>query len=235
MRPLSPHGVLLAWERAAGLHPIDRAVTLLAAARPDLSVSAIAELPVGVRDAMLAELRLASIDRPAAGTAKCPRCGVVVEFSLPAAEIAAHLEHEVAPAFELEIDGQLFEVRLPTSRDLAAAASAASRAEARRILLDACVHGATVPTPEIEARIAEEMERRDPMAVVTVSVGCAECGGAFDSTYDVGEAFFTELAARAKRLLFEVHALARAYGWTEGEVLALGPARRDAYLAMVGV
>jgi hypothetical protein len=234
MAPLSSHGILLAWERAAGLHPIDRGVTLLAAARPDLSLSEIADLPLGVRDAMLAELRLASIERPPVATAKCPKCNVLVEFSLPAREVAAQLDHQVEPAFEVEVEGHTFEVRLPTSRDLAAAAAARSSEEARRLLSDSCIRGAAPVTPEIEAQIAREIERRDPMAVITMSVACAECGAAFEAVYDPGEAFFTELAARAKRLLFEVHALARVYGWTEPEVLALGQARREAYLAMVG-
>jgi hypothetical protein len=30
-----------------------------------------------------------------------------------------------------------------------------------------------------------------------------------------------------------VHVLARAYGWTEGEILGLGATRRATYLAMV--
>jgi hypothetical protein len=34
--------------------------------------------------------------------------------------------------------------------------------------------------------------------------------------------------------LLEVHALASHYGWTEPDVLALPPARRRAYLEMVG-
>jgi hypothetical protein len=38
--------------------------------------------------------------------------------------------------------------------------------------------------------------------------------------------------AAAERVLLDVHALARAYGWTESEVLRLTPARRSAYLQM---
>ena len=41
------------------------------------------------------------------------------------------------------------------------------------------------------------------------------------------------MEGRAKRLLMDVHLLARAYGWSEAEVLALSPARRRFYLEMV--
>jgi len=45
--------------------------------------------------------------------------------------------------------------------------------------------------------------------------------------------FWAELAAEAKRLLREVDALARAYGWREADILALSSQRRHAYLELV--
>jgi hypothetical protein len=42
------------------------------------------------------------------------------------------------------------------------------------------------------------------------------------------------LQLAAERLLLDVDALARAYGWSEAQVLALPPLRRAAYLQMVG-
>jgi hypothetical protein len=39
--------------------------------------------------------------------------------------------------------------------------------------------------------------------------------------------------ARARRLLHEVDVLARTYGWTEDEVLALSEQRRASYLRIV--
>jgi hypothetical protein len=43
---------------------------------------------------------------------------------------------------------------------------------------------------------------------------------------------WTELRAHARRLLREVDVLARAYGWTEPDVLALDERRRAAYLEL---
>jgi hypothetical protein len=43
-----------------------------------------------------------------------------------------------------------------------------------------------------------------------------------------------DVQAYARGLLGQVHALARAYGWTEHEVLSLSPRRRAAYLEMTG-
>jgi hypothetical protein len=51
---------------------------------------------------------------------------------------------------------------------------------------------------------------------------------------DAGVLLWDEIDARARALLAEVHTLASAYGWSEGEILSLGAARRASYLAMVG-
>jgi hypothetical protein len=41
------------------------------------------------------------------------------------------------------------------------------------------------------------------------------------------------MSARAKGLFREVHALARSYHWSEGEILRLGLGRRFTYLALL--
>jgi hypothetical protein len=45
--------------------------------------------------------------------------------------------------------------------------------------------------------------------------------------------FFFELSGRAKRLLRDVHQLARAYGWSEAAIVSLPLDRRLAYLLLV--
>jgi hypothetical protein len=52
--------------------------------------------------------------------------------------------------------------------------------------------------------------------------------------FDAGSFFWSELGAWARRLLHEIHSLARAYGWSESEILTLSPARRQAYLELIG-
>ena len=50
---------------------------------------------------------------------------------------------------------------------------------------------------------------------------------------DIAGFFWAELDAWARRLLREIHTLARFYGWSEAEILALSPLRRRCYLEMV--
>ena len=50
---------------------------------------------------------------------------------------------------------------------------------------------------------------------------------------DTGQLVWQQVRTAAERLLLDIDALARAYGWTEREMLSLPPARRAAYLQIV--
>jgi hypothetical protein len=50
---------------------------------------------------------------------------------------------------------------------------------------------------------------------------------------DIASFLWTELNVHAKRVLGEVDAFARAYGWSESEVLRMSRARRQSYLELI--
>ena len=56
---------------------------------------------------------------------------------------------------------------------------------------------------------------------------------AWEASVDVGSFVWEEIAAEARRVVHEVDRLARAYGWREADILAMTPARRRTYLALV--
>ena len=78
------------------------------------------------------------------------------------------------------------------------------------------------------------MALADPMAEIRLALNCVGCSNQWEETLDIASFLWTEIASRAKRLLREVHTIASAYGWTEGEILSLSEARRALYLEMVG-
>ena len=51
---------------------------------------------------------------------------------------------------------------------------------------------------------------------------------------DIGSFVWHELTAWAQRAMDDVHVLARAYGWSESEVLALSAWRRQRYVELAG-
>ena len=87
-------------------------------------------------------------------------------------------------------------------------------------------------TPEEVGGLAKAREEHDPQAEVVLTFTCPACQHGWQALFDVGTFFWTEVASAARRLLREVDALARAYGWSEAAILALSPARRQAYMEM---
>jgi hypothetical protein len=122
-----------------------------------------------------------------------------------------------------------------------AAGEAGGVAAAERVLLLRCVLSATGPDgdvdgtelpPGVRAAVGEAMAAADPLAEVLVDVSCPACSTAFVADLDLGGFVWAELRAHAQRLLRDVAVLARVYGWTEPEVLALDDVRRAAYLEL---
>src|SRR5215212_1095757 len=107
---LSGRALLWAAEVGAAQHPLDRALTLLAAALPDVPRDRLAALGVGERDALLLALRERQLGAALAAYAECPRCGERLEFTLDAAALrGGDLPVIAAEAperwYELAVDG----------------------------------------------------------------------------------------------------------------------------------
>ena len=126
------------------------------------------------------------------------------------------------------------EARLPTTADLAAIETVGDLTLARETLFERCVGVATsdLPSPVVDAVIAA-MAAADPQADVQVDASCPSCGEQWREPFDIASYLFTELSVFARRLLSDVHELALAYGWSERDILALSPARRNAYLEIL--
>lgn len=244
MRPLSAAALLATWEAGQEQHPLDRALTVLAAASPPATRAELAALPLAERDRRLLRLRTATLGPTLAAYAECPGCGERLEFSLDSGPLLPS-DAEEAPggAWEAYGGGVRMRFRLPDSRDLAAAARCGDVAAARSVLVERClleVRGADGADPpgalpdEAVAALAARMDELSPGADVSLALSCPACGTAWQAPLDVPAFFWAELSVRARRVLREVDTLARAYHWAEAEILALTPARRRAYLELVG-
>ena len=109
---------------------------------------------------------------------------------------------------------------------------------ARAVLLERAVvaaerDGRPVGVHELAGEVAEavsaSLANHDPTAELLLDVACSACETSWQSVLDVAAFVWTEPAAQAERLLQDVHLLARAYGWSEEQTLALGNSRRTAY------
>ncbi|MBN8510122.1 MAG: hypothetical protein J0L57_16115 [Burkholderiales bacterium] len=190
--------------------------------------------PVGARTAALLALLRATEGREAlALTLRCPACGAPFEIELAHDALAA-----LAPAaaqMQLAREGaEALTLRLPTGDDLRAWRSLAPAwpGEVQRAML-AHLAVAGTPTAEDAAAAADALAQVDPLVSFGVACTCPACGAAAEPEIDLEAVALQRLAVRQRNLLHEVHALASRYGWTEGEILAVPPARRARYLELI--
>jgi len=238
VRPLTALDVVTIWDRGQALHPIDRALLLLGAGLPEADPTELQNLTVGQRNSRLLQLRQLTIGNELTGLVDCPRCGETLEFSVAVSQL--RLPEPTTTTYTVSVGEQTLLLRLPTSADLAALLVSPDVDHARRELINRCVQPVAGSdeqpdlTANMLAEVAELLAKADPQADMRFALSCADCGHDWHALFDIVSFFWTELAAQAKRLLLDVHQLARAYGWRESEILALSSRRRQTYLEMIG-
>ena len=243
MRALSASELLGVWERGLAQQPIQRALTLLSAAFPQTPPDVLAKLSIGQRDACLLTLREWLFGSNLVSLARCPNCGARLELTFNVADIRVASKAEgVNETLSLSIAEYDVCFRLPNSLDLAAITSHDEATTTRQLLLERCLIAAhqkgeprlahQLPAEIVDA-IAQQMSQADPQADVQLDLTCPACNHQWQATFDIVSFFWSEIHTWAYRILGEVHTLARAYGWSEAEILALTPWRRQFYLEMV--
>lgn len=245
MRSLSAEQILQVWELGQQQHPIDRALTLLAVALPDRSQEELSRLSVGQRDALLLMLREQTLGGVMESFATCPSCDEPLEFSLNVTDLRLVEPNLMPPPiYELAIADYRFTVTLPNSRDLAAVVDCADLATAQAKLALRCIReasreGMAIAPPalpnSILQQLSEQMAECDPQAELLLDLTCPVCQHDWQVVFDIVAFFWAELSVQAKRLLHDVHTLARSYGWREADILAMSSMRRQFYLDLVDV
>ncbi|SFS96577.1 50S ribosomal protein L29 [Saccharopolyspora flava] len=233
-----PAELLAVWESGLPRDPAGRALLLHRAARPGASDEELRAVPVGERAADLLLLRRELFGERMQVVAGCDECEQDMEFELDVSRLA---ERPAERELQVSADGFLVEFRLPTVADVEAAAAGRTAEERRLRLLSRCTVtaardgepvGCEVLPVTVQRRMAEEAERADPAADLTLRVSCPECGGTTSSALDVTGHLWAELDSWARDVLLDVHLLASAYGWSEPSILALSPLRRRYYLEL---
>ena len=216
--------LLRTWEHGQGLPPAARLL--------HLAGENTADLPVGAAVAALLARHRAWFGPTLRGVADCPQCNTRLEITCDVDEllrtpVPGPGVHSVAA------DGHRVQFRLPTVADLIAVESGLDEDVAALGLLDRCLVDAKADAALL-APVSERMAEIDPLGDAELALQCESCGAQFARGLDAGEFLWREIETRALRLLGHVHALARAYGWREADILAMSPARRQVYLDLVG-
>jgi hypothetical protein len=239
MEPLSASEIVALWELGDRRSAADRALLLAASTAPELSLEALTALSIEERDRRMLALRIATFGPLLEGGSDCPSCAVRVELSIVATDLlAAAPPGATSSQFDVAADGLTMQVRSPTVADLDAAATYADAESARHMLIERCVSRSDdsdwnphrMLSEAGLACVSEQLAQRSPTSDVCLAVTCPSCGQAWDELLDLPRFFWQEIASQAARLLSDVTVLARAYGWTEHDVLGLSDRRREYYL-----
>jgi hypothetical protein len=240
MQPLGDERLLEIWENR-GARDDDVGGDLLRAALPSSDLESLDDWPLALRQATLLRLRCATFGATLRAAMDCPQCADRLEFELdgrellrlPGADSPAHTDAAPSEA-AFEVRGMRF--RLPTGRDLAALREIGDERAAVERIANRCCLDSPAPTvwpEELIAEVDERLERMDPLGSLQLALECPGCHSVWDQAFDIGRYFWEEVELRAKTILAQVHRLARGYGWSEKEVLALSVARRRAYLELL--
>jgi hypothetical protein len=232
---LSGSALLAAWERGAAEPPPARALTLLRVGCPALAEEEAATLPLTLRDYALVALHTRSFGPTFSAFATCEACGERLEFMLPAQQVAASLQAADLDC-TLAQDGVTVRLRLANTRDMTEAAASPDLETARFQLLARCAQAVDgdrriVALPDsLRDSALDRLDAMHEAAEVAVALICPVCDARQAVHLDIASFLWAETNHAAQRLLDEVHELAWAYGWSEGAILAMSAARRQAYL-----
>lgn len=243
MHTPSASQLLQVWERGTERSVAVSCLWLLGISCDECQPEALAKLPLGQRDRLLLRLRAQLFGTQMQTVAWCPQCQAMVEAAFDCGDLLAVQEtSEATPVFELASDDQASVVRfrLPDSTDLLALEGCNDTVQAREMLLERCVveiesraagsGQGTQLSVELQAQIALAMAAVDPQADLQLAFTCPDCAHRWEPMFDIAHFLWQELHAWALRTLRDVDLLARVYHWSEADILALSPRRRQAYL-----
>lgn len=228
----APDAMLRLGDDARRRSPAEWAVQAVLAAWPGLARAAVEAWPLGQLDNALVALREAHFGSDWISEPVCTACGAVFELSFdPAAMgfgIPASWQPGALPTCAAEFASGPVQLRPLIVHDLIAIERLRGEDDAAAYLAAAMgVDAADLPAA------LEKAAQLDPLANIWLATHCPECAGEQALLFDPARFLAEEMARQSDRLLGEVAQIARAYHWSEADILALPTARRRFYLARI--
>ena len=236
MRPPTAAELLTFWENGVPLSHLDRTFLLLSLTCSVNEPAQIAKWDIGQRDGRLFRLRECLFGTQFTNTANCPKCQEQLEWDMDIADfpIPPLVVEEAPKVFELLAEDYQVQYRLPNSEDLALANPDQIWSNC---LLSITREGENINHQLLPATVKQTigtaMEQRSPLANISIKLNCPTCQHQWKVFFDIMTYLWVEIDNWARHLLQEIYLLARAFGWSEREILNISPRRRQIYLEML--
>jgi hypothetical protein len=235
----SDKDLLLLWENAEAGVPVEKALLMLAFFYPDMEAGALAQISIGSRDARLLQARAALFGSTLRNTALCPHCGQKTEWEMPLDALRLQTPDDTPAAIELSHQNRLYRFSLPNSTDLLHILRIKETQLQEAALVQRCLVQAEPPveapdiSPELIEAFSAAVGRHDPQADINFRLQCPGCSREWEAMFDIVQYLWLEIQEAALRVLQEVYALARSFGWSENDILSMSRRRRHLYLNMI--
>jgi hypothetical protein len=202
----------------------------------DLPPGQVRELPVSSLETIAAVLHCACYGARVESQLKCDRCGrgFDVSFDLGAVlrRMAGPRDHSISGPDENGVftlrDGRQF--RLPTGADEFAVADLDVAAAARELRSRCVIHGDFEDDPDL---LDATMEAYGPLVSQELSVSCPHCRADQTTHFQARPFLLNALASERRFLNYEIHWLARSYGWSRSEILGMTRDDRRLHVKLV--
>jgi hypothetical protein len=245
-------------EQIEGMHSVERDTALLTSlvCGPEgkaATSAQIRELSMGDRELLLLLVRRRLFGNIMQCVLKCPSCEEKLDVELRVDDliVESHAPQQIRYEELIEAEDGQFRVifHLPTGGEVEKVLhqAPADVEGAEKALAGGCIDSMSRVTDAPESpggrneecpdsvlrKIAARIEQLDPQAEIQLQSECPECGCEFKQSVDPGGYLVHELAARQRLKYQEVHQLARAYHWSESEILRMGSRKRQIYLDLL--
>lgn len=244
MRPLTSAELLSVWEQSVNQSLIQKSLALLRQASSGLDSEDVSSLPIGERDFRLLKLRSWMFGSVFRNMADCPKCSERVEWEtqLDELQLSAGKNEECPKQFDLELNEYKISFRLPDSNDILRAIDKNRDDPDPNFVLSSCILKATfkgrkINTDKLPEKIVNELSRKieefDPAADIQMSLSCPNCQHSWLVNFDILSYFWAEIDSWSRRMFQDIYTLARAFGWSENDILTMNPYRRNIYVEML--
>ena len=198
------------------------------------------ELAVCDLEVIAATLLCAYYGEHVESSVKCERCGRDFDVSFALGAFLHELEHvrksnsnsagrgpDANGVFTLE-DGRRF--RLPTGTDEMAVADLDFTEAARELRTRCVIDGDFETHPDT---LDAAMEASGPLLSQDLPANCPHCRASQTKRFEVRQFFLEALASERRFLNWEIHYLARSYGWSRAEILGMTRDDRRLHVGLV--
>ena len=204
---------------------------MLAQLSEHLGKEELFNLTIGERDQLLIKAYQAMFGSEIEVFSSCSACSCELELLVDLNELLV-VDYEADTNLKFELHGKQLLLEPIRVGDL----KQVKRIGNEKWLDEKLTQGRIAPkliTQEDRNEYAARLSELDPQADICLEFECVECQFSWIDPFDIASQLWLRFDATCKRLLAAVHSLASAYGWTETEVLAMSPWRREVYLNMV--